>query len=137
MNRRSVLGFLGIAPTLAGQLAKQQDFETVQTSISGYNQLQNTPEVISPHEMVRSTKLNLSTFTKNKDKFFEERIRSEMRHLRSHPRIDVDIMAMKSISDVSKIYMQAKRNAENQYEENISHFKNDLNYWLQQIGVTV
>lgn len=135
MNRRSMLGFLGLAPTLGAAVAKD--------ALSGGGQLARPMQDIAynrlspgmyagdspkPMDFMEKSSYQLQAFTsaqeeykkltQGRDEWIANVITTEIQNLKWNPRFDYDILAMKSISDVAKVRMQARRNAEKNYECN-------------------
>lgn len=146
MNRRSMLGLLGLAPTLGAAVAKQAIGASGELAVStsgmtlttgGY-----TPDVVPSKmdfaeksmwqlQMFNDAQDSLKKLTHDKDTWIAEAIATELQHhMKYNPRIDYDILGMKSISDVAKIRMQARRNAERQYENDKQHLAQRIKSYL-------
>lgn len=128
MNRRSVLGMLGLgaaaAPTMASSMTGWQagiPLGGVQGSseamaIGMVPKVQQYSEQDYVKEEIGNLTRNISKMVTDKDKWIEDSARRNLFILRSNPRIDVDILAMKSYSDIAKIMLQARRDAERNYD---------------------
>lgn len=141
MNRRGVLGFLGLAPTLGAAVAKEamgasQGSVLTRASPGIYDTVATKPMDFAEKSMWQLQMFNdaqdsLKKLTQDKDTWMAEAIANELQtSMRYNPRIDYDILNMKSISDVSKIMMQARRNAERQYKNNKQHLSQRIKSYL-------
>lgn len=128
MNRRSVLKFLGIGATVGpsavsqgsayGRLPVGKELPVAATSGWG------VPPSISNEkdwllDQIKETGGMLNKMLSNKEDWIRNKENEEFVRLRSYPHVDVDIAVMKSISDIGKLKMQAKRNAVTRYNSEL------------------
>jgi hypothetical protein len=134
MNRRSVLGFLGLAPSLGGVVANELSGNRLGVQTASDVSYSSMPQAITKEQMVDSYRTNLSNLIKNKDTRLNDIFVREFNNLKSYPRVDVDILALKSFSDVAKIELQAKRNAQRNFEDEKDHLQRSIESLLDSVG---
>lgn len=134
MNRRSVLGFLGLAPSLGGVVANELRGVGFNAQTASQVAYPSMPTAITKEQMVIDYRNNLSNLLKNKDTRLNDIFLREFNNLKSYPRVDVDILALKSFSDVAKIELQARRNAQRNFEDEKNHLQRSIDSLLDSIG---
>lgn len=147
MNRRSVLGMLGIGAAVGPSVAKsvaspplgggygmplsggyQSD---VQKAAPRFDERQYIEDEVK--EIVKSFK----RMTEDRDQWIADMEKNAFHELRNRPQVDVDIIAMKSFSDIAKLKLQARRVAERDYDSHHQHLssrKENLLQRLKQLG---
>lgn len=133
LGRRSVLGLLGLAPTMAPTLVSQMGNVVDTSSSVGYASpdTANYIKEVAPISEKEYLSNELSQFkrflediTKDENSVLQQMIALNTRLMMSYnqPQIDWDIRNMKSISDVAKIHMQAIRVSKRELEERKSGY---------------
>lgn len=128
MNRRSVLGFLGLGATVGPSVVSQSGYaglpvgkDLALAATSGWG---TPPSSINNEkdwllERMKETGGMLNKMLSSKEDWIRNKENEEFVRLRSYPHVDVDIAVMKSISDIGKLKMQAKRNAVTRYHSEL------------------
>lgn len=142
MDRRSVLGMLGLGasavPSIVGTTLGRQAGIPLNGPPEQYA-VQKTEgwredEYVKDEVKTISSKLGL--YLSDKETVIKEFEKTAYRRLRQSPQVDPDLVAMKSYSDSAKLIIQARRNAERDYEyevENMVERKDQLMARLKQV----
>lgn len=143
MNRRSILGMLGIGAAVGPSVAKSMSSPPLGGGygmpLSGVPQkdVQQFDEKRYIEDEVKEIIKNFKRMTEDRDQWIADMEKNAFHELRNRPQVDVDIIAMKSFSDIAKLKLQARRVAERDYDHHRHHLssrKESLLQRLKQLG---
>jgi hypothetical protein len=154
MNRRGVLGILGIGaaagPAIAENIVSQAgnsslDPKYISTANYKYDIDKGlvdkyAPDVFqeNPLQRLNNVREQFNYLNDKKawiDSFVSRELREIFRYGNYHNQVDPDIMAMKSFSMSAKIRMHIQRRAERRYDEDFSEVSEQLKYWMEKVGL--
>ena len=130
MNRRGLLKVLGLGAAAAPSVLNQTAAAVSGAPPIGIKQAGSGVGLLSAvhpnasfdseskwisDELAEVTKY-LGKMTTDKEQWISNATTEHRIHLQHHRTVDVDIAAMRSLSDTAKILLQARRNAERAYE---------------------
>lgn len=141
MNRRSVLGMLGLGAAAGPKVAQ----EAMLANPSFLGPPLSGPPLSSPpqkefneHDYIKEEtgyiQKSISKMLKDKAGWISDYERKIYNQLRAQPRCDVDILALKSFSDVAKLKLQAKREAERAYDDEHQHLLDRNNMLMVRLA---
>lgn len=141
MNRRGVLGILGIGAAAGPVVAKEavKQWTTTSSPPIGYpGELYDAnPVQENPLETLNYYRKDYDYLTGNKQAWITDQFTREFQEIVrygnfSH-QIDPDIQAMKSFSQTSKIRLHVQRRAEKKYEENRNSLATSIKRMMERI----
>ena len=145
MNRRGVLGMLGIgaagAPLVAKEVYKSMPamYSIPSNGVTvGSQYCEDAVPCESPMETLKHVRQRYDYLTMDKSKWMAEHMGREMREVfryGNYGSIDPDIMALKSFSHGAKLRLHIQRRAEYRYNEELVDAKSSVEYWMQQAGL--
>lgn len=143
LGRRSFLGMLGLAPTMAPAMARSIGESAVNQHYIGNVITAASPEytnkLIGEKEYllkeIGEFKQYLADMLQDEEATLQRMIAENTRQMMSYyqPQIDWDIRSMKSISDVGKIHMQAVRTSKRELEERKKGYLERITSMTQQL----
>ena len=148
MNRRSMLGMLGIGaaagPAIAENIVSQSGTKAVLAHNYKYDVdyglVDKCPDVVQENPLQRLEHIREHyNFLKDKSKWIENIVSREVQEMHRYGsyqnHIDPDIMEMKSFSTSAKIRFHVQRRAERRYEQEFSEVSEQLKYWMEKVGL--
>lgn len=138
MNRRSMLGMLGIGaaagPAIAENFVQQNATPSIPMSDYGEYSVANKASLIEENPIKRLANLRkeYEVLTKDRDTWISDYIKRDMSdYIDGYSNIDInrvdpDIRAMRSISESSKIRMYLHRKANRRYNSIVSNILGDI-----------
>jgi hypothetical protein len=146
MNRRGVLGMLGIGAAAGPAIAKESIYKTMPSMYSipstagtiGSQYCDNVPERENPLDTLKHVRERYNRLTMDKTKWIAEYMQRETREAfryGNHGAIDPDIMAMKSFSHGAKLRLHIQRRAEYRYNEELLEAMSSVEYWMKEAGL--
>ena len=148
MNRRSVLGMLGLGaaagPAIAEGVVSQagtsvpaigSQFLTMNKYSDKVYLAEDSENPLQRLNNVREHYNHLKDKKKWIDNFVSRELQEIFRYGNYHNQVDPDIMAMKSFSMSAKIRMHIQRRAERRYNEDFFEASEDLKFWTEKLGL--
>lgn len=145
MNRRGMLGFLGIGAAGA-TLGVQQDMNPVPSTHgasygldSMVKEVYNTPMVEDRNTALKRMQEDLFGITSDPAKWIADRLAEEMKDWRMgyssirYDSIDPDIRNMKSITESAKMRMYFERRVRRQHEMNKTHLTHRIAEYMGMV----
>jgi hypothetical protein len=144
MNRRGVLGILGIGaaagPTIATEAVRYTSGASTMAAVgTQYVEYKdNIPERENPLDTLKHVRERYNRLTTDKAAWIADRVERELREAfryGNYNTIDPDIMAMKSFSHGAKLRLHIQRRAEHSYREELTDAMSSVQYWMREAGL--
>ena len=144
MNRRGVLGMLGIGaaagPAIAENLVSHSSAQLAENYKYDYGLVNKCADVVQENPIQRLNNIrehynHLCDKKKWIDSFVSRELQEIFRYGNYNNQVDPDIMSMKSFSMSAKIRMHIQRRAERRYNEDFFEVSEQLKYWKEKVGL--